>query len=277
MTKVSVNFHERRCFTDPGVLLPFVQSYIAYLTARGHAPLTVTQYSDCARHFAAWLCQSDIALADVGDGVIEQFARHRCQCSGRRQPRYVSTDYVNRVRQFVRFLAETGVARPPAPRTAKVIDKRKRMRVCVPFTGAQARLNGRVRARVLGRVERQAYGGFYRRLWATRWRRRSSDRLRANVSSGVGRPEAPIVRLRRGLSPIFQGTGRTMGVSCRSRDKAASGRTVGMIGVWIGAIKALVAVQGIVGATASDGRSRNAGSGVAMARPGGRRKARAPR
>jgi site-specific recombinase XerD len=124
MTKVSVNFHERRCFTDPGVLLPFVQSYIAYLTARGHASLTVTGYSDCARHFAAWLCQSDIALADVGDGVIEQFARHRCQCSGRRQPRYVSTDYVNRVRQFVRFLAETGVARPPAPRTAKVIDKR---------------------------------------------------------------------------------------------------------------------------------------------------------
>jgi hypothetical protein len=97
------------------------------------------------------------------------------------------------------------------------------------------------------------------------------------VSRVVGRPEAPIVRLQCGLLPIFHGTVITVGVSCRSRDEAAGGRAVGMIGVWIGTIKALVAVEGIVGATASDGRSHNAGNGVAMAGPGGRRKARAPR
>lgn len=145
------------------------------------------------------------------------------------------------------------------------------------FTGAQARLNGRVRAGVLGRVEGQADGGFYRRLWATGCRSRLTDGLRANVSRGVGRAGAPIVRLRRGVLPIFQGTGISMGVSCRCRDEAARGRIVGMVGVRIGTIKALVAVQGIVGAPASDGRSRTAGSGVAMAGPGGRRKARAPR
>ena len=97
------------------------------------------------------------------------------------------------------------------------------------------------------------------------------------MSGGVGRAEAPVARMRRGLLPIFQGTGILMGVSCRSRDEVAGGRTVGMIGVRIGTITALLAVRAIVGAPASDGRSGTAGKGVAMAGPGGRRKARAPR
>ena len=50
-----------------------------------------------------------------------------------------------------------------------------------------------------------------------------------------------------------------MGVSCRSRDKAASGRTVERIGVRIGTIRALVAAQGIVGATGSDGPASQCG------------------
>jgi hypothetical protein len=38
----------------------------------------------------------------------------------------------------------------------------KRIRVCAPFAGAQARLNGRVRPLGLGREEGLPYGVFYR-------------------------------------------------------------------------------------------------------------------
>src|SRR5271165_3203367 len=65
----------------------------------------------------------------------------------------------------------------PAPRTrmeAPSISTRcsnsiqvfNRVRVCAPFTGAQARLNGPVWPRVLGRVEEPAYGLFDRGLVA---------------------------------------------------------------------------------------------------------------
>src|ERR1700688_4563372 len=41
----------------------------------------------------------------------------------------------------------------------------KRIRVCAPFAGAQARLNGRVCTGVVGRVEGPTYGDFYRGWW----------------------------------------------------------------------------------------------------------------
>jgi integrase/recombinase XerD len=125
MAKLKLELHERRWHLDPGALLPFVQSYTENLADLGHAPWTVRGYSYSIRHFAAWLCQSDVALVDVDDNVVERFARHRCQCPGNRRSAYRSASYVNRVRRFVRFLAEAGVVRVPAPQVAEAIDARR--------------------------------------------------------------------------------------------------------------------------------------------------------
>src|ERR1700726_4604679 len=64
-----------------------------------------------------------------------------------------------------------------------------------------------------------------------------------------------------------------------SRDRTAEGWN-GVGGVGVGSmviITGLAAGQATAGAAASDGRSRNAGNGAAMAGPGGRRQARVRR
>lgn len=124
MTNVSLELRERRWFLDPGALLPFVQSYTEHLADLGHAPWTVRGYTCPARHFAVWLCQSDIDLADVDDSVVEQFTRHRCQCPGRRRSPHLSARSVSSVRRFVRYLAEIGVVHALPPQAAEVIDTR---------------------------------------------------------------------------------------------------------------------------------------------------------
>ncbi|MCE3294108.1 MAG: hypothetical protein K0Q84_3045, partial [Arthrobacter sp.] len=48
----------------------------------------------------------------------------------------------------------------------EVTSERKRIRVCAPLAGAQARLNGRVGPGILGLAEEAAYGDFYRCEWA---------------------------------------------------------------------------------------------------------------
>ena len=53
-------------------------------------------------------------------------AHHRCRCPGSRRGKLVSPSYVRRVRRFVRFLAESGVAEPSAARRilAERLDRR---------------------------------------------------------------------------------------------------------------------------------------------------------
>jgi len=98
---------------QPGVLGTFVAEFEAHLKRLSYTPLTVSGYTDGARHFAEWLGRSDIAIVDVDD-AIARFARHRCQCSGYRRHNTVSPKYVRRVRRFGRFLVDCGVAKAAA-------------------------------------------------------------------------------------------------------------------------------------------------------------------
>ena len=59
---------------NAGVLAPFVEKFAGHLTGLGHPRLTVTCYSDHARHFADWLCRVGIAASDVDDRVLDEFA-----------------------------------------------------------------------------------------------------------------------------------------------------------------------------------------------------------
>lgn len=116
----------RRPHMDAGNIRPWIEQYVSYLVGLGHTPLTVNGYSEPARHFAHWTCQSGVALSDVDDGTIEQFAQHKCQCPGGRHLHCVSKRYMYRVRDFIRFLAQAGIvpgpALPPAgPTVAPVV------------------------------------------------------------------------------------------------------------------------------------------------------------
>ena len=107
----TANSPSRRPHMDAGNIRPWIEQYVSYLVGLGHTPLTVNGYSEPARHFAHWTCQSGVALSDVDDGTIEQFAQHKCQCPGGRHLHCVSKRYMYRVRDFVRFLAQAGIIR----------------------------------------------------------------------------------------------------------------------------------------------------------------------
>jgi site-specific recombinase XerD len=92
-----------------GDLAPLVTEFARHLTVLGHASLTVSGYDAAARHIAQWLTLAKIAVADIDDGVIDRFARHRCRCPGIRREKGVSEKYVRRARRFVEFLGERGI------------------------------------------------------------------------------------------------------------------------------------------------------------------------
>ncbi len=115
MPKQKPSLPSRRPRMDAGALGPLVETFAEQLVALRYSRLTVTGLSDSARHFADWICRVGIAPSDIDDAIVEQFARHRCQCPGGRWRKRVSRTYMNRVHRFVRFLAETGVVLKPAP------------------------------------------------------------------------------------------------------------------------------------------------------------------
>lgn len=104
---------------DPGPLLPLVTQFTDHLASLGHTTLTVGGYGDAARHFAVWLQQSGIAIAQVDGDTCTRFAAHPCRCPGIRRSDRVSAKYARRASRFVRFLSECSVvgklALPPGP------------------------------------------------------------------------------------------------------------------------------------------------------------------
>jgi site-specific recombinase XerC len=108
---------------DPGALEPMVNAFIDTLTALGHTPLTVENYANAARHLGVWLIRSKIDLPQLGENVVERFARHQCRCPGGRRKSRLSAKYVRRARRFVRFLAEHGVIPELAPRRTRPLDR----------------------------------------------------------------------------------------------------------------------------------------------------------
>jgi site-specific recombinase XerD len=91
---------------DAGPLQPLIGTFVAELQARRHTSLTISGYEHSARHFAGWLCRSNIDLSQVDEDVVRRFAGHRCRCPGGRRQDHVSAKYVRRVRRFLRFLAD---------------------------------------------------------------------------------------------------------------------------------------------------------------------------
>jgi site-specific recombinase XerD len=104
---------------DPGILKPLVDEFAAHLRGLRYTPLTVRGYIDSARHFAEWLNLSDATIVDVNE-AIARFSQHHCRCSGYRQYKGVSYEYVSRVKRFGRFLVARGTAMAAEPEVVVV-------------------------------------------------------------------------------------------------------------------------------------------------------------
>ncbi len=94
---------------EAGDLGPLVTAFAAELASLRHTDLTISGYTSCARHFAAWRTINNIDLDDVNDGTLDRFKEHRCRCGGYRQSLVLSRNYLKRVRRFMLFLAGRGV------------------------------------------------------------------------------------------------------------------------------------------------------------------------
>ena len=118
------------CFSSParrmdaGPLQPLIDAFIGELQGRRHTALTISNYENAARHFGNWLCRSKIELSQIGEDVVERFARHRCRCPGARRQDSVSPKYVRRVRRFIRFLTDRDVLAATVLCDPKKIDLR---------------------------------------------------------------------------------------------------------------------------------------------------------
>ena len=113
MLATTLETSQRQRPIDAGALLPMVQSYVDHLAARGYRPATIQSLESRARHFCCWLVRSDIAASSIDDGMIEQFARHACQCSGTSITFAPNTAYIGMVRKFIAFLIESGTLQQP--------------------------------------------------------------------------------------------------------------------------------------------------------------------
>lgn len=100
---------------DAGELAEPIAAYGAHLSGLGYTALTIGGCADSARHLAAWLAISGVAVSALDEHVFERFAQHRCRCGGSRRLDRLSGKYVNRARRFARFLGTLGLVPAAAP------------------------------------------------------------------------------------------------------------------------------------------------------------------
>ena len=107
---------------EAGELAPWVAAFATELGSLRHTALTVLGYTDCARHFGAWLAVNSIGLDEVDDRMLGRFAKHRCRCGGYRRAMRFSDQYLNRIRRFISFLVTRDVIAPPLIEAADPFD-----------------------------------------------------------------------------------------------------------------------------------------------------------
>jgi len=107
----------------PCELSELIEAFARQLEALGYARLTIGGYTDSARHFASWLDKAGITPSDVDEQIVVRFARHDCRCGLKRKNDRLSAKYVNRVRRFVRFLADRGIAKSVQSPTEQVVEE----------------------------------------------------------------------------------------------------------------------------------------------------------
>lgn len=118
MPRESFELRESRWSRNIGPLAPLIQDFADHLAAADYGADRVKRLAESARHFCVWLRMSNVPPDAIDDDVVARFAHHQCHCPGkkRRNPS-ISRFVTRRVRQFARFLIQTGVSAPRLPET----------------------------------------------------------------------------------------------------------------------------------------------------------------
>ena len=103
-----------------------VEAFADTLLAQGYRHRTGRDFSSSCRHLVVWLYRSDLALAEIDDGVLQRFLEHRCDCEhprffGRPNAFAGSRRVKAEIARFASFLIDRNVVadwRDPLPKTS---------------------------------------------------------------------------------------------------------------------------------------------------------------
>lgn len=93
-----------------GCVQPYLRGFAAELTSRGFTVLSTCDYVRSAAHLGRWMDSRGSAIDLLTDGIVAEFAQHKCDCPGtRRSLQCPSPRYIAQVRRFVDHLRCLGV------------------------------------------------------------------------------------------------------------------------------------------------------------------------
>jgi hypothetical protein len=118
-----------RAWLSKSVLASGVQLYFEHLIGCGYARSTVRVYVCCVAHFAYWLCNRRIHLAQIDEAVVRMFLNEHlpgCNCPGPvRRSRYELRTALN---QLLIMLRATALVPPRAITVGSIDDELQRFR-----------------------------------------------------------------------------------------------------------------------------------------------------
>jgi site-specific recombinase XerD len=108
---------------------PHLEAFGKKLDTEGYSKVSCTTLLSHASHFAEWVLQQRVPVTTIGDGTIDQFARHECRCGEmtKHGDRVLASHYKNRkrgARALVRHLIDEGLILPKAPDGSSAKDPR---------------------------------------------------------------------------------------------------------------------------------------------------------
>ncbi len=110
------------CVRPAGCLQPYLREFAAGFISRGYSVLSTRDYVRSAAHLGRWMASRDSTIDLLTDGLVAEFARHRCDCPGtRRSLQRPSRRYLARVHPFVDYLRRLGVVPSAAVQTEQVL------------------------------------------------------------------------------------------------------------------------------------------------------------
>jgi site-specific recombinase XerD len=99
---------------------PFLDGFAESMCTGGCSSKTSASYLCAADHLGRWATRRGVAIVDLDEEMLARFVRHLPQCRCRGYRRAAGRKRVPfRVRVFLRYLREAGVARTSAPEAAR--------------------------------------------------------------------------------------------------------------------------------------------------------------
>lgn len=114
---------------DTARLGQHLEAFAEKLDTAGYSKVSCTTLLSHASHFAEWVFQQRVPVTAIGDGTIDQFARHECRCGEmtKHGKKVLASHYKNRKRgalALVRHLIAEGLLSPEAPDKVSAEDPR---------------------------------------------------------------------------------------------------------------------------------------------------------